>query len=524
LQQTPLAPEFRPMTTDEKADVCIVGGGIGGLTTAYLLLREGKSVVLLEDGQIASGESGRTTAHLMSAVDDRYCIIEKHLGKEIASIVAESHSKAIDMIEEIVRTEKIECDFARLDGYLFGVHSGRPSSFVHPPPVSSSDRKLLEQECDAALRSGLRGVQLVDKTPLPSFNTGLAVKFPGQGQIHPTKYLYQLAQAVSQKGGRIYTDTHASSFEKTNVTTQNGCTVTCQNLVVATNLPVNDRVTMYTKVEPWRSYVIAGRIKKGAIPLALYWDTADPYHYIRLAKGYDPDHDLLIVGGEDHKSGQASDYEERYQRLENWTRERIPEMKDVVDRWSGHIIETMDDLAYLGRNPGDENVYIITGDSGNGMTHGTIGGMLIKDLILGRPNRWEKAYNPSRKPIHLSEMAEWVKHNVDVGIQYLHLVQGSELSDLEDLPRGEGCVMRQLTDPNNSIQNACYKDNNGKLHIMSAICPHLGCVVKWNTSEKSWDCPCHGSRFDSYGTVVNGPSNKNLEPIKVPEPTGQSSL
>jgi len=498
------------MLSDERADVCIIGGGIGGLTTAYLLLKEGKSVVLLEDGQIASGESGRTTAHLMSAIDDRFYLLEKNLGKETAKIAAESHSAAVDMIEEIVRTEKIDCEFTRLDGYLFA-------------GSKQEGAKFLEQECQAAKEAGLTGAQLVDKAPIPSFNTGVAVKFPQQGQFHPTKYLYNLAAAVSNKGGKIFTETHASAFEENRVKTQDGNSVFYKHLVVATNEPVNDKITMYTKVAPHRSYVIAGKIKRGVVPVALYWDTADPYHYVRLAKGPDEEHELLVVGGEDHPTGQASDFDERYKRLESWTRERFPEMQEIVDKWSGQVVETVDTLGYLGRNPGDRNVYIITGDSGTGMTHTTIGAMLIKDLILGKSNRWEKTYDPSRKPHHLADVTTWVKHHFEVTAQYTKLLKAGDLADVEDLAKGEGCVKRHLKDfPN--VQHAYYRHTDGSLHVISAICPHLGGVVQWNTSEKTWDCPCHGSRFDCFGKVVNGPANTNLTPLNEEQKKGQQHL
>jgi Rieske Fe-S protein len=273
-------------------------------------------------------------------------------------------------------------------------------------------------------------------------------------------------------------------------------------IVVATNVPVNDRVAIHTKQAPYMTYVIGARVPRGAAPQVLSWDTGDPYHYIRT---YD---DLLIVGGEDHKSGQAKDSPERYRRLEEWARSRFPMMGEVVLRWGGQIMETQDYLAFIGRNPMDhENIYVVTGDSGMGITHGTIAGMLLNDLILARPNPWEKLYDPSR--VTLRAAADFARENSNVALQYADWLTGGDVKSVDEIAPGNGAIVRRGLE-----KIAVYRDAQGALHERHAACPHLGCVVQWNRAETTWDCPCHGSRFDPYGKVINGPANKDLAPAE----------
>ena len=253
------------------------------------------------------------------------------------------------------------------------------------------------------------------------------------------------------------------------------------------------------------------RVPRGSVTRALYWDTPDPYHYLRLESGKsdnaENDYDVLIVGGEDHKTGQADDFTERYQRLEEWTRERFPMVESIDYRWSGQVLEPIDGLAFIGRNPMDaDNVYVATGDSGNGMTHGTIAGILLTDLILGRENAWADIYDPSRKT--LGAIKEFAKENLNVAAQYADYVTPGELDSTDSVLPGNGAIVRR-----GLSKVAAYRDKEGILHERSAVCTHLGCIVGWNSSEETWDCPCHGSRFDKFGTVVMGPANSNLEPV-----------
>jgi glycine/D-amino acid oxidase-like deaminating enzyme/nitrite reductase/ring-hydroxylating ferredoxin subunit len=481
-------PNVRPPLVDDlRADVCVIGAGIAGITTAYLLAREGRQVMVLEDGAVGGGETGRTTAHLSSALDDGYRVLERLHGPEGARIAAASHGAAIDRIESIVRDEAIDCDFERLDGYLFA------------PPGEPPD--LLDAELEAARRAGVLGVERVRRAPLASFETGPCLRFPRQGQFHPLRYLSALAGALERMGGRIFGKTNVTGVEPgppAQVATKAGRTVTADFVVCATNTPVIDWLVIHSKQAAYRTFAIGARVPPGSIAQALYWDTADPYHYVRLQG------DILIVGGEDHKTGQADDGADRFGRLEAWARERFP-VGSVEFRWSGQVVEPVDGLGYIGRNPGDNgHVFVATGDSGHGMTHGTIAGELISDLILGRANDWERLYDPGRKSLRSS--AEYVRENVNVAKQYIDYVTPGEVRSEAEIRPGEGAIVRH-----GFKKLAVYRDEAGALHRASAVCPHLGCIVHWNSVERSWDCPCHGSRFGVDGAVLNGPALGGLE-------------
>jgi glycine/D-amino acid oxidase-like deaminating enzyme/nitrite reductase/ring-hydroxylating ferredoxin subunit len=500
---TATLPKFPTLTKREHADVCIVGAGIAGLTTAYLLGRAGKSAVVVDDGPIVSGETERTTAHLTTALDDRYFELERLHGEKGAHLAAGSHAAAIDQIERIVAEEKIDCDFERLNGYLF------------VPPGESSE--ILERELAAAHRVGLANVRMLARSPLVSFDTGPSLRFPRQAQFHPLKYLAALAQAIIRDGGRIYTHTHATQIEggdPARIETRNGPVLTADAVVVATNTPVNDLLAIHTKQAAYRTFVIGAVVPSGSVSKGLYWDTPNPYHYIRLQslpgnRNSSTASDMLIVGGEDHKTGQADDAEDRYGALEKWARTRFPMMKEIKFRWSGQVMEPIDGLAFIGPNPMDnDNVYIATGDSGNGMTHGTIAGMLLTDLIQGRENAWASLYDPSRKT--LSAIARFAEENLNVAVQYADWLTAGDIDEDVSVPPGTGAIVRRgLT------KLAIYCDEAGRLHECSAICPHLGGIVAWNHSEKTWDCPCHGSRFNKFGKALNGPANTDLSPVEV---------
>jgi glycine/D-amino acid oxidase-like deaminating enzyme/nitrite reductase/ring-hydroxylating ferredoxin subunit len=489
-------PEFGPLAHAASADVCVVGAGIAGLTIGYLLAREGKSVVVLDDGPVAGGETARTTAHLVNALDDRYYELERLHGERGARLAAESHTVAIDQIEEIVEREGIDCGFERLDGYLC------------VGPGQSTEQ--LGHELRAAHRCGLTEITYVERLPYEPYDFGAALRFPYQGQFHILKYMAGLARAFTSLGGRLHTHTHADRIEgdgeTARVTTAAGHVVTAGAVVVATNTPVNDLVSIHTKQAPYRTYVVGARVPRGSVPRMLLWDTEEPYHYVRL-QSVDEGADVLIVGGEDHKTGQADDFDERFRRLEEWTRERFPAVEAFEYRWSGQVMEPVDGLAFIGRNPGDaENVYIATGDSGNGMTHGTIAGMLIRDLILGRENAWATLYDPAR--LSLRAGAEYARENLNVAAQYADYLTGGEVASADEVAPGSGAIMRR-----GLSKVALFRDDTGALHEHSAVCTHLGCLVAFNDKERSWDCPCHGSRFDpTDGHVLNGPAIEGLSP------------
>ncbi|MCC2679136.1 MAG: FAD-dependent oxidoreductase [Pseudobdellovibrio sp.] len=499
--ETDAMPKFFPLSGDVYADVCVVGGGIAGLTTAYLLMKEGKKVCVVEAMEIGGGQSCRTTAQFCTALDDRYFELEKLHGEAGSKLAAESHRAAIEQVEKIVRAENIECEMRRVDGFLFAQGDSR------------SD--VLQKEHKALLNAGITNVEMLTQIPGLPFDSGPCIRFGDQLELHPVKYMAGLAKAIIDGGGLIFNKTHVNQVQGGNaafVKTDSGYFINCESVVVATNSPVNDLFAIHTKQAPYRTYVIGCQIPKGSIPAAFYWDTLDPYHYIRIEQSPNDVHDLLIVGGEDHKTGQEEHPELRYRKLEEWTRARFPMMTEVIYQWSGQVMEPVDALGFLGHNPMDQyNVYVITGDSGNGMTHTTIGAMMITDLIMNQQNAWTELYDPSR--ISLRSIGEFIKENANVAAQYEDWLAAKPRPDYLDLVPREGQVFRD-----GLKMVAVYKDEVGNLEFMSAACPHLGGVVHWNSAEKSWDCPCHGSRFDCHGQVIEGPAVSNLEKVNIEAP------
>jgi len=474
-----------------ETDVCIIGGGISGLTTAYLLANAGKSVVVIDDGTIGGGETARTTAHLSYAIDDRIYRIAKWHGDEKAKLAVESHAAAIDEIERIVDAEKIDCDFRRVDGYLIDSQDGEDD---------------IEKELETAQRLGFTKIGIVKKAPLKHLDTGRALRFPDQGQFHILKYLSGLATAIESKGGRLFSDTRAEEWtggDSPEVKTASGNKVRAKSIVLATNYPIQSK--MFAKLPAYRTYAVGARIARGTLEPMLIWDTLDPYHYVRTQQ--EDGHDILIVGGEDHRTGQENDGAQRFANLREWTGKSFP-VEEFLYEWSGQVFETHDGLAFIGRFSGSEpNVYLITGDSGMGMTHGTIGGMLVTDLIRGNSNPWTEVYEPSR--LMTQSITEAVPEVVASTLPYLEWVTGGDVSSVDDLKNGEGAVIRD-----GLKKIAAYRDENGTIHQRSAVCTHMGCVVQFNSTEKTWDCPCHGSRFGTDGHAINTPAISPLAPFE----------
>lgn len=485
-------PEFPPLADDIAADVCIIGGGVAGLSTAYALCQDGKSVVVIDAGELAHGETLMTTAHLTCVSDERFARLEDLHGADGARLAIQSHQAAVSRIEKIVADERIDCDFERVDGFLFLA------------PDSAKD--LLDAEYLAAQRAGL-AVERMDAPPLP-FDIGPCLRFPDQAQFHPLRYLSALALAVAREGGRIYPYTRADSIDAgpPGIVRSLCGNITADNIIVATNSPINDLLAMHTKQSAFMSYVVGARVPRGSVHKGLYWDTAEPYHYVRTQalENTFGESELLIIGGEDHRFGQEEDTLLRYARLQQWAREHFPQIEAFEFEWSGEIMQSVDGLGYIGHNPMDhENVYIVTGDSGMGITHGTIASMLLTDLVSGRDNPWATLYAPSRKTLRAA--GTFATGAVNAVTQYADWLTGGDVSSPDEIQPGGGAILRR-----GLKKIAAYRDDVGMLHELSAVCPHLGGLVRWNDTEKTWDCPCHGSRFDCLGEAIHGPANKPL--------------
>ena len=476
------------LTDSVETDVCVIGGGIAGLTTAYLLTRAGKKVVVIDDGPIGGGETARTTAHLSNAIDDRLYRIAKWHGDEKAKLAFAAHTRAIGEIQDIVTREQIDCDFSRLDGFLFEAEDGDDD---------------LDEELDTARRLRLEQIEMVDRAAVKEFDTGRALRFPNQGQFHILKYLSGLARIIEQNGGRLFSNTRAVEWKgegSPQVKTGDGRIVKAGSIVLATNYPIMSK--MFAKLPAYRTYAIGVRIPKGSVEKVLLWDTGDPYHYIRIQE--EDGYDVLIVGGEDHRTGQANDGEERFQNLWKWTAARFPSAEKILHKWSGQCFETHDGLAFIGRFSDDEpNVYLITGDSGMGMTHGTIGGVIVSDLILGREHPVTEIFDPSR--LATQSIVEAVPEVIKSTLPMVDHITPGDVSSVDEIGMGEGAIVRD-----GMSKIAVYRDDEGKLHKRSAKCTHMGCIVRFNSSEKTWDCPCHGSRFEATGRVLAGPAETDL--------------
>lgn len=505
-------PAFHELGHDLECDVCVIGAGIAGLTTAYYLLKEGKSVVVIDrEAYLGLHESGLTSAQLANAFDDRYFEVQRIHGHEAARLVAESHTEAINQIENICSVEKIDCEFKRVPGYLF----------LGP----EHDLEFLKKEIQATREAGLQDVELLSRAPTDLFDTGPCIYYPNQAQFHPVKYLAGLAKAILNAGGSIFTETEATAVQKgpiCKIITDEGREISCKSVVVATNVPFIDRVTMHTKQAPYRTYIVCIEIPKGSFSPMHLWDTSDPYHYIRLIQNPDWHSDILLVGGEDHRTGQDNHPDARYDQIKNWIRQTMNIEPQAVAQWSGQVIEPFDYLGFFGRNPGDEqNIFIMTGDSGQGLTHGTLGAMIVRDLILERHNPWSKLYDPSR--VTLKVFNEFVRENFNSTAPYKDWLAGGDVDSIDKIPFNEGAIVR-----NGLKKMAVYRDQYGHPSCFSAVCPHLGGIIRWNSAEKTWDCPNHGSRFHCQGEVINGPAahglNRYEEMVESPAPEAISPL
>lgn len=510
--QTVEMPKHEPLLRDLETDVCIVGAGLAGLTTAYLLQQEGRKVSLVEAFEVGSGQSARTTAHFTYCLDESYHRLEKIHGEAAIKLISASHAAAIKKVREIISKENIQCDMERVNGYLFSASEHLPNYTLQSNREKGHQK--LNVELEAILRAGLLDVYMTEKIPLHSFDPGPALVYPDQIELNPMKYMKALAELIVLRGGEIYTNSHVVEVQGGDVAfvkVQNGKVITCASIVIATNSPINDLVAIHTKQMSYRTYVIGVEVPKGKMIKGLYWDDADPYHFLRLEKSAEGHpYEFLLVGGEDHKTGQNDNPDHCYTRLENWTRKRFPKAGRVLFRWSGQVVEPVDRIAYIGRNPMDkDNVYVVTGHSGNGMTYSTIAGILLTDLILGRKNPWEGLYHPSR--ISLMSAGTYFKENANSLAQYKDWLfdPAHGEKDVEELRMGEGMIYRD-----GLHMVAAYKDEKGHLTLNSAVCTHLGGIVRWNNAEKSWDCPCHGSRYDCLGKVMEGPAIHDLAPYK----------
>lgn len=489
-------PRFPRASSDVSVDVVVVGGGITGLTAAYLLKKAGKTVAVMDRERCGYVDTGSTTAHLTCVTDMRLRQMRRRFGAQAAKAVWDAGAAAIDQITAIIRQEDIECDLAWVPGYL------------HAPPgnFKAGEESSLRQEARCAEALGINA-GFVES--VPHFRTP-GVRFANQALFNPLKYLSALARAIPGKGSHVFEHSNADEIlERPLCVKTGGFRIRGQYLVLATHNPLMGKTGMasalflQTKLSLYTSYAIGARIPQGLFPAAAFWDTGDPYGYLRVDRRRG--HDYAIYGGEDHKTGQVNDTRASYSRLEH-TLKAIIRSAAVDHRWSGQVITTNDGLPMIGETAARQ--FAATGYAGNGMTFGTLGAMMAADAALRRKNPWRELFDIHRTKV-LGGTWNYLKENKDYPYYMVrNWLSKAEGKSLRSLGRGQGKILNL-----NGKRVAASRSEDGKVSLCSPICTHLQCIVGWNNAERTWDCPCHGSRFKPSGEVISGPAEEPLETV-----------
>ncbi|MDF9797088.1 glycine/D-amino acid oxidase-like deaminating enzyme/nitrite reductase/ring-hydroxylating ferredoxin subunit [Catalinimonas alkaloidigena] len=468
------------------AEIVVVGGGITGLTAAYELVKAGKKVVVVEAFSVGDGTTGLSSCHLNTQIDYGYQHVKQSFDQEVMRLVADSRFSAINYIEKQCTQEGMSCDFKRLPGFLYA--------------ETEAQAQFLLEEYKHAQEAGL-SVTLHDQIPFPS-TIKKAIEYHEQAVFNSQKYVNHLAKWIyASENGQVFENTRVKdiSLKNKKVLTEKG-EISAHQIILATHLPLFFDV-LQTMAAPYRSYILVGEVEQRDMPEGLYWDLQEPYHYTRYY--HQGEKTWLAVGGADHKTGHNEQNQDSYEKLKQYMQEHF-NIKNFTYQWSSQYYEPADGLPYIGLSP-FKNVYVATGYSGDGLVYGTVAGLLLKDLILKQDNAWAKAYDARRfKPV--ASFGEWAKENMEVVTDFVKDYLGSKEKEAENIPRGEGKVISK-----DNIKYAVYRNEQNQFISLSPICPHLKCVVHWNTEEKSWDCPCHGSRFTPEGKLLVGPAVSDLE-------------
>jgi glycine/D-amino acid oxidase-like deaminating enzyme/nitrite reductase/ring-hydroxylating ferredoxin subunit len=474
-------------------DVIIVGGGITGITTAMQLQEAGKKCIVLEANNLCFGTTGGTTAHLNTLLDTPYTTIQKNFSKSRAQEVARVTAEAIQLVRNNIQRYNIDCGFSEADAFLFA--------------QDDKQEKELAAIREASVEAGLHLTETARiPVPVPFIK---AIQVSGQARFNPVRYVYALANAFEQAGGVIVQDcrvTGAEDNEMVEVETTRGV-FKGTDLIYATHIPPGVNL-LHLRCAPYRSYAMAVTLQDGNYPADLSYDMYDPYHYYRTqevdGKKY------LVAGGEDHKTGHAENTERCFLQLESHIRQHF-KVREISYKWSSQYFEPADGLPYIGHLPGHpEHIYVATGFGGNGITYSQAAAIILKQLLLNEETVYTKLFDPNRlKPV--AGFVNFIKHNADVVKEFAgRLFSGEDLDELASLAPGEGKLVEY-----EKKKIALYKDDDGTLHAASPVCKHLKCEVKWNNAERSWDCPCHGARYNFDGQVITGPSDADLETISL---------
>ena len=481
-------PRFPRLEQPVEVDVAILGAGIAGVTAATLLKAAGKTVAVLESKEVLRGVTGYTTAKLTSGHTLAYSAISSIFSPAEARLYAEANEAAITHVRRVVSERGIDCDLETAVNYVY--------------TESRDEVDKIRAEVEATKAAGL-DVSFVDETPLP-FPVAGALRQENQAQFHARKYLLPLVESVPGEGSHVFQETRALSVDNgkpCTVETDRG-EVRARDVIVATHLSILDRGLFFAKTSPNRSYVLGIPTDPASVPDGMFISTETPVHSVRSTPL--DGRRLLLVGGEGHKAGQEEDTRRRYAALEGWA-SRLG-AGEVEYRWSTHDNYSADHMPFVGRlTRRADHVFVATGFSGWGMTNGTVAALILSDAILGKPNPWAELYDSTRLP-RVRGLGRLAKENANVGTRWISDRLPGRKGTIDDIPAGEGRIVDM-----NGERAAVYKDEQGALTALSPTCTHLGCIVSWNTAERTWDCPCHGSRFDTTGRVIQGPAVKDLE-------------
>jgi glycine/D-amino acid oxidase-like deaminating enzyme/nitrite reductase/ring-hydroxylating ferredoxin subunit len=474
-------------------DVAIAGGGITGITTALLLQNAGKKCIVFESYNLCFGTTGGTTAHLNTLLDSPYTTISKNFGKENAKLVADACKEAIELVKTHIKEYKIDCGFENASAYLF----------------AQTDKQVKELK---DIRDSCRDVKLkvvyAKKLPV-DIPCKKAIIVQEQAKFHPVKYVHALAKAFEAAGGVILQQCRVENIENNEtveIETSKG-NFKSQYFIYATHIPPGINL-LHLRCAPYRSYAMAVSLKDKNYPEDLFYDMYDPYHYIRSQKINNTNY--LIVGAEDHKTGHVENTNECFIKLEAYVRKYF-DVNKIEYKWSSQYFEPADSLPYIGHLPGNEgNILVATGYGGNGMTYSHIAAVTLQNIVLNKEHPYIKLFDPNRiKPV--AGFVSFISHNADVVKQFAGKWFGNtKLNEFAELAPDEGKVVKY---EGHTI--ALYKDEKGNLHAVNPTCTHMKCAVTWNTTEQTWDCPCHGARYGMDGVVVTGPANMDLEKIEL---------
>jgi len=492
IDQTPIKP-FPRLQENVSVDVLVIGAGVTGITTAYLLRKAGLSVALIERDRVASIDTGHTTAHLTYVTDVQVHELARNFGDDHAQAAWDAGAAAIDEIEKIVQEEAIDCEFTRVPAYLH----------LCTRDFSQKEISSLKKEASLATKLGFDATYLESA---PSFNLP-SVQFADQAKFHPRKYLRSLVNKIAGNGSHVFEKSSAAEFDdKKRRVKVNRNWISFDRVVMATNNPlvglasVTSATLLQTKLSLYTSYALGARVPTETVPEALFWDTREPYDYLRVDRHRD--FDYIIYGGEDHKTGQKRKTQEAYARLLVRLKKIVPEAR-VDHRWSGQVICTPDGLPYIGQNA--EHQFVATGYCGNGITFGTVAAVMARDWASGRQNPWTDLFAPDRKKL---KGATWnyLRENKDYPYYMIKdRIARPDADSVRQLKSGDGMIIGSR-----GKKVAAYRNQTGGLYKLSPVCPHMGCYVRWNSAESTWDCPCHGSRFKATGEVIAGPAEEPL--------------